>query len=63
VPELFLAFMVAVIVHAIGDGIMGGVIINGRLSEGFQYATILLASGWLFMRFAVPNLVVPGVTG
>ena len=56
VPELFLAFMVAVIIHAIGDGIMGGVIINGRLSEGAQYATVLLISGWLFMRFAVPIL-------
>jgi len=62
IPELFLAFMVAVIVHAIGDGIMSGVIINGRLSEGFQHATIMLASGWLFMRFAVPNLVIPSVT-
>jgi flagellar protein FlaJ len=56
IPELFLAFMVAVIVHAVGDGIMSGVIINGRVSEGFQHATIMLASGWLFMRFAVPNL-------
>jgi archaeal flagellar protein FlaJ len=62
IPELFLAFLVAVIVHAIGDGIMSGVIINGRLTEGFQHATVMLASGWLFMRFAVPNLVVPGVT-
>jgi archaeal flagellar protein FlaJ len=62
IPELFLAFLVAVIVHAIGDGIMGGVIINGRLSEGFQYATVMLASGWLFMRYAVPNLVIPSVT-
>ena len=59
VPELFLAFMVAVIIHAIGDGIMGGVIINGRLSEGAQYAVVLLASGWLFMRYAVPNLTLP----
>ncbi len=62
IPELFLAFMVAVIVHAIGDGIMSGVIINGRISEGLQHATIMLASGWLFMRYFVPNLVVPGVT-
>jgi archaeal flagellar protein FlaJ len=62
IPELFLAFLVAVIVHAIGDGIMSGVIINGRLSEGFQHATIMLASGWLFMRFAVPNLNIPTVT-
>jgi archaeal flagellar protein FlaJ len=63
IPELFLAFMVAVIVHAIGDGIMSGVIINGRISEGLQHATVMLASGWLFMRFAVPNLVIPNVNG
>ncbi len=56
VPVLFLAFMVAVIVHALGDGIMAGVIFNGRLSEGFQHATVMLLSGWLFMRFLVPNL-------
>ncbi len=56
IPELFLAFMVAVIVHAIGDGIMSGVIFNGRISEGLQHATIMLASGWAFMRYAVPNL-------
>jgi archaeal flagellar protein FlaJ len=62
IPELFLAFMVAVIVHAIGDGIMSGVIINGRMSEGYQHATVMLASGWLFMRFAVPNLNIPTVT-
>ncbi|MCI4354087.1 MAG: type II secretion system F family protein [Thermoplasmata archaeon] len=56
VPDLFLAFMVAVIVHAIGDGIMAGVLFNGRIPEGMQHATIMLASGWAFMRFAVPTL-------
>jgi archaeal flagellar protein FlaJ len=56
VPILFLAFMVAVIVHAIGDGIMAGILFNGRLSEGLQHATIMLAVGWLMMRFVVPPL-------
>jgi archaeal flagellar protein FlaJ len=56
VPELFLAFMVAVIVHAVGDGIMAGVLFNGKVAEGLQHATIMLASGWAFMRFAVPIL-------
>jgi archaeal flagellar protein FlaJ len=56
VPELFLAFMVAVIVHAIGDGIMAGVLYNGRFADGFQHATIMLITGWAFMRFAVPSL-------
>jgi flagellar protein FlaJ len=56
VPELFLAFMVAVIVHAVGDGIMAGVLFNGKIAEGLQHATIMLAAGWAFMRFAVPIL-------
>ena len=56
VPVLFLAFMVAVIVHAIGDGIMAGVLFNGRIAEGLQHATIMLAAGWLIMRFIVPPL-------
>jgi archaeal flagellar protein FlaJ len=56
VPILFLAFMVAVIVHAVGDGIMAGVLYNGRIAEGMQHATIMLILGWLIMRFVVPIL-------
>jgi len=62
VPVLFLAFMVAVIVHAVGDGIMAGVLFNGRIAEGLQHATIMLAVGWLIMRFIVPPLNVTGAT-
>ena len=58
VPILFLAFMVAVIVHAVGDGIMAGILYNGRFAEGLQHATIMLAAGWAIMRFVVPILVV-----
>jgi archaeal flagellar protein FlaJ len=56
VPILFIAFLAAVIVHAVGDGIMAGVLYNGRIAEGLQHATIMLAIGWLIMRFAVPIL-------
>src|SRR5271170_5177255 len=58
VPVLFLAFMVAVIVHAVGDGIMAGILFNGRIAEGLQHATIMLAVGWLIMRFVVPVLAI-----
>jgi flagellar protein FlaJ len=58
VPVLFLAFLVAVIVHAVGDGIMAGILYNGRIAEGLQHATIMLAVGWAIMRFVVPILVV-----
>jgi archaeal flagellar protein FlaJ len=63
VPILFLAFMVAVIVHAVGDGIMAGVLYNGRIAEGLQHATIMLAVGWAIMRFIVPILNISGVGG
>jgi flagellar protein FlaJ len=56
VPALFIAFMLAVIVHAVGDGIMAGILFSGRVSEGLQHATIMLLSGWAIMRFVVPNL-------
>ena len=55
VPILFLAFLLAVIVHAVGDGIMAGVLFSGKMAEGFQHATIMLATGWLIMRFVVPS--------
>jgi len=63
VPVLFLAFMVAVIVHAVGDGIMAGVLYNGRIAEGLQHATIMLGVGWAMMRFVVPILNVNGSCG
>ncbi len=56
VPVLFIAFLVAVMVHAVGDGIMAGVLYNGRIAEGMQHATIMLIAGWAIMRFVVPTL-------
>jgi len=56
VPVLFIAFLLAVIVHAVGDGVMAGVLFSGRMSEGLQHATIMLLSGWAIMRFVVPPL-------
>ncbi len=55
IAVLFLAFLVAVIVHAVGDGIMAGVLFNGRIAEGLQHATVMLITGWVIMRYVVPN--------
>lgn len=54
VPQLFLAFLVAVIVHAAGDGIMAGVLHKARISEGMIHATVMLIAGWALMRYLVP---------
>ncbi|MGI0053389.1 MAG: type II secretion system F family protein, partial [Thermoplasmata archaeon] len=56
VPELFLAFLVAVIAHAVGDGVMAGILHSSRISDGLRHAVILLAVGWLMMRYIVPPL-------
>jgi flagellar protein FlaJ len=56
VPILFIAFLVAVIVHAVGDGIMAGILFSGRISDGMMHATIMLVTGWAIMRFVVPIL-------
>jgi flagellar protein FlaJ len=56
IPVIFLAFFVAVIVHAIGDGIMAGVIDSGKIQVGMMHATFMLLGGWVFMRYAVPIL-------
>jgi flagellar protein FlaJ len=54
IPILFLAFLVAIIAHAIGDGVMAGVLYNGRIADGLRHAVIMLAVGWGIMRFLVP---------
>ncbi|HKS60029.1 MAG TPA: type II secretion system F family protein, partial [Thermoplasmata archaeon] len=58
VPLLFLAFFVSVVAHAIGDGIMAGVMSRGNAVEGLQHAAFLLIAGWVALRFFVPQLSV-----
>ncbi|MBX8637809.1 MAG: type II secretion system F family protein [Thermoplasmata archaeon] len=46
-----LAFYIAVIVHATGDGIMAGVIQDSRIANGMRHSAIMLAIGFVFMHF------------
>ncbi len=54
VATLSLALLVAVIVHAVGDGMVAGILYRGHPVDGFLNVTILLAIGWTVMRFVVP---------
>lgn len=63
IPVVFLAFFVAIVAHAVGDGIMAGIIQSGKFATGMAYASFLLVGGWAFMRFAVPLLVIPMTGG
>ena len=44
------AFYLAVIVHAAGDGIMAGVIQDGRIKNGMRHSALMLVVGFVFMR-------------
>lgn len=50
IPEIKLAYFVAIIAHAIGDGIMCGVLQTGKIANGLRYAFLLLLIGWLMLR-------------
>ncbi len=50
---LLLALFVAVLVHAVGDGIMVGVLNSGRAVLGLPHATVMLLVGWLLLRLLV----------
>ena len=56
VTSLFLALTVAVLVHGVGDGLVSGLLYQGRWVDGLPHAAILLAIGWFVMRFVVPPL-------
>lgn len=51
VGPVTLAFYIAVIVHATGDGIMAGVIQDSRISNGMRHSMIMLIIGFVFMHF------------
>ncbi len=43
------AFFVAALVHAVGDGILAGVLDNGRIVNGFRHSFIMLVIGFLLL--------------
>ncbi|MGB9635898.1 MAG: type II secretion system F family protein [Thermoplasmata archaeon] len=53
IPEIMFVMFVSVIIHAIGDGILAGVIITGKIATGLQHSFVMTLVGWLLMRFMV----------
>ncbi|MCK5397228.1 MAG: type II secretion system F family protein [Thermoplasmata archaeon] len=51
IPMIQISFFLASMVHAIGDGIMAGVLQNGSIANGMKHSVILLALGFLIMTF------------
>lgn len=50
IAELGFAFVIAVIAHAVGDGLMAGVLVSGKITAGFFHSAAMLAGGYIFLR-------------
>ncbi len=52
IPTIKFLFVLASIIHGIGDGVMMGILRDGRMKSGMFYGSALLLSGYLVLRFA-----------
>ena len=52
IPTIKFLFVLASIIHGVGDGIMMGILRDGRLKSGMFYGFALLISGYLILRLA-----------
>ncbi|MFQ6127842.1 MAG: type II secretion system F family protein [Thermoplasmata archaeon] len=46
-----LAFFLAAIIHAVGDGLLAGVLDNGRVANGLRHSFVMLLIGFLLLLF------------
>jgi len=51
IPAIQICFFLAVMAHAIGDGIMAGVLQNGSIADGMRHSVILLFLGFAALTF------------
>ena len=52
IPTIKFLFVLASIIHGIGDGVMMGILKDGRIKSGMFYGFALLISGYFILRFA-----------
>jgi len=50
IPQIKSLYFYAALVHAIGDGILAGVILSGRVANGLIHSTIMVTLAWVIMR-------------
>ena len=50
IPQISTIFFVSVVVHAVGDGLLAGVIQKGRIPIGMRHSFIMLLAGFITLR-------------
>jgi flagellar protein FlaJ len=50
IPKIRELYLYAALVHAVGDGILAGVITNGKVANGFKHSFIMVLAAWVILR-------------
>jgi flagellar protein FlaJ len=50
IPTIQILFVISVAIHALGDGILAGVLADGQISNGMKHAFIMLLIGLIGTR-------------
>jgi flagellar protein FlaJ len=50
IPTIQLIFVVSVVIHAFGDGILAGVLQDGKIANGMRHSFIMLVIGMIGTR-------------
>jgi len=50
IPKIRELYLYAALVHAVGDGILAGVITNGKAANGFKHSFVMVLSAWVILR-------------
>ncbi len=50
IPQIKSLYFYAALVHAVGDGLLAGVIMTGKVSNGMRHSFIMVLTAWIIMR-------------
>ena len=50
IPKIREMYFYAALVHAVGDGILAGVITNGKIANGLKHSFVMVMAAWVVLR-------------
>ncbi len=50
IPKIRELYLYAALVHAVGDGILAGVITNGKVANGLKHSFVMVLAAWVILR-------------
>ena len=50
IPQIKSLYFYAALVHAVGDGLLAGVIMTGKVTNGMRHSFIMVLTAWIIMR-------------